>query len=310
MIKNIYICSAGHSGSTLLDMLIGSHSRIESLGEITHLPKNLALNTICGCGSPVRECEFWKGAISNIERKLNIDLVSNPYILDLGYISARIIVDKRHQTIFYNLARKISHGLIYIHYRHTIPLYYFLLPRFEKSINNNHLLYQSVRNYNDAGLIVDSSKAYLKGLGVYLHNKDETRIIVLVRDGRGVFYSNLKRGFDRRKSLNGWINYYQRALVLIDKYVNKEHVLFVKYEDLAKNTKKVMEDISKFIDVEYESAMLDFSSKVHHITNGNNTRFKSSKINLDEAWKNNLNESDLNYFNVKALDLNKRLGYE
>ena len=310
MIKNVYICSAGHSGSTLLDMLIGSHSRVESLGEITHLPKNLALNTICGCGHSVRECEFWKGTINNIEKNSNINISKNPYALDLGYISARIIIDKKHQTVFYNLARKISHGLIYLYYRYSIPLHYFLLPRFIESIKNNILLYDSVRNYSGSDLIVDSSKAYLKGLGVYLHNKDETRIVVLVRDGRGVFYSNLKRGFDRRKSLNGWINYYQRALSLIDRHVNKEHVLFVKYEDLAKNTKKVMEEISRFVDIEYESTMLDFSSKVHHITNGNNTRFKSSKIKLDEAWKNDLNESDLNYFNLNALDLNKRLGYE
>ncbi len=310
MIKNIYICSAGHSGSTLLDMLIGSHSRVESLGEITHLPKNLVLNTMCGCGNPVRECEFWKGTISDIEKNSTIDIASDPYALDLGYISARIIVDKKHQTVFYNLARKISHGLIYLHYRYSIPLPYFSLPRFEKSIKNNLLLYQTVRNHSGADLTVDSSKAYLKGLGVYLSNRDETRVIVLVRDGRGVFYSNLKRGFDRRKSLNGWINYYQRALSLIDKHVNKEHVLFVKYEELAKNTKKVMENISKFIEIEYESSMLDFSSKVHHITNGNNTRFKSSKIKLDEAWKNDLDESDLNYFNLNALDLNKRLGYE
>ena len=42
--KYIFICSAGHSGSTLLDMLIGSHGQCESLGEVVLLPMEFALN--------------------------------------------------------------------------------------------------------------------------------------------------------------------------------------------------------------------------------------------------------------------------
>lgn len=310
MIKNVYICSAGHSGSTLLDMLIGSHSKVESLGEITHLPKNLSLDTECGCGSSVSSCEFWKGVIKLVEKDLNINISENPYALDLGYISARIVVDKKHQTRAYNLARKISHALIYAYYRYGIPLHYPVIHRYKESIKNNIALYQAVRDYSGAQLVVDSSKVYLKGFGVYMHNKNETRIIVLVRDGRGVLYSNLKRGFDRNKSLKGWINYYQRSLSLIDKYADKRHVLFVGYEDLVNNTQHVMEEISSFLNIEYENEMLDFSSKVHHITNGNNTRFRSSSIKIDEAWRKGLTESDLDYFNRHALLLNKRLGYE
>jgi hypothetical protein len=31
---NVFICSAGHSGSTLLDMMLGSHFASESVGEL------------------------------------------------------------------------------------------------------------------------------------------------------------------------------------------------------------------------------------------------------------------------------------
>ena len=40
--KYVFICSAGHSGSTLLDMLIGSHPECESLGEVVLLPMEFA----------------------------------------------------------------------------------------------------------------------------------------------------------------------------------------------------------------------------------------------------------------------------
>ena len=48
-VRVAFICSAGHAGSTLLDLLLGANSAAVSLGEITHLPKNLALNTPCTC---------------------------------------------------------------------------------------------------------------------------------------------------------------------------------------------------------------------------------------------------------------------
>ncbi len=38
-------------------------------------------------------------------------------------------------------------------------------------------------------MVVDSSKFYLKALGVYLRNPQEVRIILLTRDGRGVLGS-------------------------------------------------------------------------------------------------------------------------
>lgn len=53
--KVLYICSAGRSGSTLINLVLGSHSQCMSLGEIEHLPKNIALNTPCSCGAAARE---------------------------------------------------------------------------------------------------------------------------------------------------------------------------------------------------------------------------------------------------------------
>ena len=45
----IYITSNSHSGSTLLDMLIGSHSACLTLGEIHKL--TLKSEGVCACGA-------------------------------------------------------------------------------------------------------------------------------------------------------------------------------------------------------------------------------------------------------------------
>ncbi|MFM7674860.1 MAG: hypothetical protein ACKO5F_04580 [Synechococcus sp.] len=57
--KLIYITSNSHSGSTLLDMLIGSHSACLTLGEIHKLTAKSEGE--CACGAPsYAACSFWQ----------------------------------------------------------------------------------------------------------------------------------------------------------------------------------------------------------------------------------------------------------
>jgi len=55
----IYIASPGHSGSTLLDLLLSAHSEIFSVGEIKQLAPTW--NRPCTCNAPtIWECKFWQ----------------------------------------------------------------------------------------------------------------------------------------------------------------------------------------------------------------------------------------------------------
>ena len=67
----IYITSVAHSGSTLLDLLLSSHSQIAGMGEIKVLSKRVSaaqaahftnpLDRTCACGvRPISSCGFWK----------------------------------------------------------------------------------------------------------------------------------------------------------------------------------------------------------------------------------------------------------
>ena len=111
MTKYVYICSAGHSGSTLLDLLLGSHSRIASLGEIDQLSKNIALNTLCACGEPVRSCVLWRDILAKAGKQIGSDLTERPYALHMGYPKASSVIDHAHQTRAYLLKRKVLLGL-------------------------------------------------------------------------------------------------------------------------------------------------------------------------------------------------------
>jgi hypothetical protein len=70
MYKVIYITGQGHSGSTLLDLIIGSHSDVVSVGEIKpkslHYLDDAKSNKKCICGSRIRDCDFWNGVTSRL----------------------------------------------------------------------------------------------------------------------------------------------------------------------------------------------------------------------------------------------------
>jgi len=172
-------------------------------------------------------------------------------------------------------------------------------------------VYDAVRSASGASLIIDASKGYLPGIAVYQARPAATRLILLTRDGRAVFHSNLKRGFGRSYSLKVWRNFYRYGVPLISKNVNRDHVLHVRYEDLASRPELVTRRICEFAGLEFETSMLDTRTKAHHITSGNNMRFRAaSDIRPDTSWHSQLGQAEREYFERHAGSFNRQLGYE
>lgn len=310
MNKYIYICSAGFSGSTLLDLLLGSHSEIESLGEISQLPKNIALNTQCTCGESVRSCRLWKDVLNSLENTICENLLENPYAFNLGFIDATVIVDRNHQTRIYNSIGRVLRGISYLDLAFGNGIFEAFMK--DDTLKNNFLLYDTVIKHQGVHCVVDSSKDYLKGINLYRARPGQVKIIILTRNGKGVLYSNLKRGHNLKKSLMGWRNYYTHLFRLIEKYVPKSDYFTVKYEELAKHPEDVLRSICKYVGLAFEDTMLNFKKHLHHITNGNNMRFRneSSIIQLDEKWKSCLGEEEYRLFYQICGSVNRELGYK
>ncbi len=60
----IYIAGSSYSGSTLMDLVLGSHPGIESLGEAKKIAAVQSSDggapATCNCGDPVSSCAFWQ----------------------------------------------------------------------------------------------------------------------------------------------------------------------------------------------------------------------------------------------------------
>lgn len=305
MKRDVYICSAGHSGSTLLDMLLGSHPRCESIGELVHLPMDMAMNNTCACGQPMTNCTLWP----EVMRRLGVDPRADPYALNLGY-SIPKVGDKQRTSLMHRLKTRPKNAIKYAELRFGLEWLGGMLPEFEQGIVNTQAVYERVRELTGKDVVVDSTKHYLRAAELYRKQPETTRVILLVRDGRGVYYSGLKRGFGRRYSLNAWNNHYRHALVILGKHVPESHRITVHYEDLVEDTRGTLEQLCQFLGIEYSDAMLDFRSTVHHNVNGNDMKFESTlELRLDVAWKSKLEADDITYFERHAGELNRRLGY-
>lgn len=302
----IFICSAGHSGSTLLDMLIGSHPQCESLGEVVLLPMEFALDRVCTCGSQIRECPLW----SDVARRLGVDPVHDPYGLNLGYLSIKF-GDPRLKTPWAVARMRLGYALAYYRHLHDVAIPRRLVGRFDDGIRNTLQLFDTVRSVTHKQVVVDSSKHHTRAVALYRSRPDSVRVVLLVRDGRGVFFSSLKAGLSRSYSLNSWRRHYVHALPLLTKRVKPEHMLFVRYEHLVQNPAHTLSQICDFAEIPYDEAMLKFRAVPHHNVNGNQSKFRSGDtIRLDEAWKSGLSKRDAAYFERKAGDLNRQFGYQ
>jgi hypothetical protein len=54
----VFIVGSGHSGSTVLAMILGAHPEILALREIAFFDRWIELNQLCNCGVPVRSCLY------------------------------------------------------------------------------------------------------------------------------------------------------------------------------------------------------------------------------------------------------------
>jgi hypothetical protein len=65
----LYIMGRGHSGSTILDIVLGGGSAIESVGELVSGLGRYYASELCSCGQLMKNCSFWSQVRNNFEAK-------------------------------------------------------------------------------------------------------------------------------------------------------------------------------------------------------------------------------------------------
>jgi hypothetical protein len=150
---------------------------------------------------------------------------------------------------------------------------------------DNGVFFRAVAQEAGTDWVVDSSKSpqRLKGL---LESQDlEVLPIHLIRDPRGVVFSNLRKGRSLERYAERYVDNFHQARALL---YGRSHIV-VHYEWLASQPRAALQAIQAWLGRPFEERQLDWGSRDRHNLEGNRLRFApGGEIQVDSLWQSAL----------------------
>jgi hypothetical protein len=310
MQRLIYIASVGYSGSTLLDMVLGSNAEITSLGEVMKLSRFFSGeygDTPCTCGALLKDCSFW----TSISHRLSKRTGEADFKFENFPLSPTVCHHTIHRRVpslaevllacglrpLWNCVGKLSREVA--SYRHCA----------QRAL----ALYETVSEIEKTPIIVDSSKEPIQLKNLYFELGKRMRIIFLVRDGRAVTQSLIKRRkLSFHEAAARWRRYNWNLLCML-RSIPKQQQMLVRYEDLCSETSKTFDRIAVFagFSPSISVSQLRLYKERFHIVGGNPMRRRRDElhIQLDEKWRATMEPQQFELFEKLAGSMNRRFGY-
>lgn len=293
----LYINSYMRSGSTLLGMLVHTQTGMAYVGEVRNFQEAWDKNS-CYCGLTLHHCPFWGDVFSYLD--------DDPLML-------------RTKMPSNFLQDKISHKLLKYACLMNFPVKYIkLFSHFSRSIqkeldatDNVLKIYNAVLCLPQSRIVCDSSHRDTQAKLLSYRLGDRLKIIHLVRDGRGVVNSVIKRtGCTVQKASKAWKRYNRVSGIFHRNFLPK-NILKVKYEDICTSPEVEVKRICDFTEVPFSSEALQQKMDWHFVGGSAGLKRKRyKKVILDESWKKELSPQDLKIFNKIAGKLNQKYGYQ
>jgi len=176
----------------------------------------------------------------------------------------------------------------------------------------NNTLLDCIYEVSNGKIMIDSSKRKKRLQLLQRTNHFNLKVIILTRNGLGVSNSIYQIYGNYLKAIWTWMQSYLVWLFDLQKNFKPEQILWLKYEDYAIDTEGELRRICKFLELDYEEDMLNYS-KHDYVGIGGNQKFlntKDTKINLDEKWRYQLPRKKQLFFNILGGWLNRWLGYK
>ncbi|MDR8390255.1 hypothetical protein NC796_03825 [Aliifodinibius sp. S!AR15-10] len=163
-INVIYIAGNGHSGSTLLDIILGSNDECFSAGELKAITRDTIMQEYCSCKKIISDCEVWSEVIQLWQANCEVDYQQ--------YQNLRLRFERNKSTLR--------------------TLFNRMWPSndFDKYCEATLQLFQALRKVTGKSVIIDSSKSPQR-IAV-LSRIVDLRVIHLCRDFTGVLNSAKK----------------------------------------------------------------------------------------------------------------------
>ena len=160
----LYIAGNGHSGSTLLDIILGSSPDIFSAGELTFITRDSIFEEYCSCGCLIKECQVWSKIVNVWLEKASITLEN--------YKRLRLRYERNKVTLI------------------TFKNVWFPSQDFEIYCNATYQLFKAIQQVTGKNIIIDSSKSPQR-ISI-LKKSVNLQVIHICRNSKGVLNSAKK----------------------------------------------------------------------------------------------------------------------
>ena len=308
-VKVLKITGLGRSGSTILDVVLGNHPDVESVGEVGNIVRNGWISReslrgidpsklrvpICTCGkrldvlyvdTPDEACPFWSSVRREwLERADGESIESYPRLqndFELKRRWPRLLYERRRPSATFRSYARLT-----------------------------RTFFESIRAVSGKPLIVDSTMVPVRTLALGMVPGIDLYVVHLVRDGRGVITS-LRKTFEKDvqagimwdhkgrpmwKTAVRWI-----VLNLASEWIciqlGPKRTMRLRYEDFVADPKGALERIGSLIELDLRDVADAASSgepmQAGHNIGGNRTK-KSGTITLRpdaQEWRTALSPTE------------------
>lgn len=286
-----YACMPGspYTGSTLLGFLLNTHPDIASIGAATGLTRRVDVDTyLCSCGELFTTCDFWKGVSGHTRTVLDEPL--EIYKTDFWDTHVRL---SKNRGVNGLLVRSLGDHRLTGARDAVLGRLSPVRRRMTRARSTTYALAAAVLDQSGKQVFVDTARDHQRPRYLADHPNLDLRAIHLVRDPRGNVASIMRHtGVDVNRAAKQWRHYNIEA-DRVRRYLPTGRWMRVKYEDLCSDPQGALDSIALFLGVDPAPLPPDLASVENHII-GNSMRLRGvGEIRLDERWREQLTQSDL-----------------
>jgi hypothetical protein len=277
-LKILYIAGNGRSGSTLLDSILGQLDGFFAVGEVRQIwDEGIVENRLCGCGTPVRQCEVWHEVLAHLAAQHTVDAQQ------MGHLREQLAQTKRLLPMFAWPRR----------YRRRS------VPGLNEFLEGTARLYESIAHVTGCRVIVDSSKWPTYSFLLHLLPQVDVYVLHLVRDPRACAFSWTRaKDTEPGHSIGIQSAFHCTAYWVVWNPAIRslwggqpQRYRFLRYEDFIRHPRSTIERIVQFVGE--GPTQLPFAdddtvtmAKTHAVA-GNPSKFVKGPVRLalDDEWR-------------------------
>lgn len=317
----VYIAARGHSGSTLLELLLGGHPRMTAVGEIYRFNIQFSRANrpdrtgLCSCGKRPIDCPVWSKVAEAIKREYGVSLADDPFGWRISNVGPER--DTKNRTQFHMLTRAWYKACRFAKY-YDIPVLKWLSGAsltHRRWMQHRFFATNVVKALAGADAVVDTSKEPVDMRDVYDYGTGTVKIIFLTRDVHGNVWSYLTYRKGSRGNGNvaqlarNWVRWNRRIMRFLEG-VTRRDWMHLKYEELCADPIGTMKRLCDFLGYAYDPVMEQLNRVVPHTIFGNLVRHsKINAIKENLSWKQQLTPAEIDEIDRIAGPMMKQLGY-